>query len=104
VKPQLDLNSRYLKVLLGLISVHLSDSIVWAYGSRVKNQNHDTSDLDIVVISKCYEFSDILSFREVLRESNIPVLIDVMDWNVIPESFKDEINQCHVQIYPSENV
>jgi len=40
-----------------------------------------------------------MEFREVLRESNLPILVDVMDWQQIPPSFKNEINKKHVVIY-----
>ena len=100
MKPQLDLPPKTLNLLKQLISEHLGDVEVWAYGSRVKQQNHEGSDLDLVVVSDNVTWSDVLAFREVLRDSNIPIFVDVMDWNVIPESFKQEIQSCHVPIYP----
>lgn len=101
MKPQLDLPSKYLKQLVALIDEYLTDAQVWAYGSRIKQQNHDTSDLDLVVLmTDSDSLSKVLGFREVLRQSNLPILIDVMDWNIIPKHFKEEIKQCHVSIYP----
>lgn len=69
-------------------------SKVWAYGSRVSGEAHDMSDLDLVMVSKDGEKADIgefLNFKEALQNSNIPILIQVLDWNRIPESFHKNI-------------
>lgn len=69
-------------------------SKVWAYGSRVSGEAHDMSDLDLVMVSKDGEKVDIgefLNFKEALQNSNIPILIQVLDWNRIPESFHENI-------------
>ncbi len=63
---------------------------IWAYGSRVNGDAHDTSDLDLVIVTKSKKRLDIdefMSFKNALQKSNIPILIQVMDWNRIPESF-----------------
>jgi len=45
----LDLPEKYLSLLRTLIKEHLPETKVWAYGSRVTQQSHDASDLDLVV-------------------------------------------------------
>ena len=67
---------------------------IWAYGSRVNGDAHDMSDLDLVILTNNKEklnISEFMSFKESLQESNIPILIQVMDWNRIPESFHENI-------------
>ncbi|MEA1919413.1 MAG: nucleotidyltransferase domain-containing protein [Campylobacterota bacterium] len=67
---------------------------IWAYGSRVNGDAHDTSDLDLVILTKSKKKLDIdefMSFKTALQKSNIPILIQVMDWNRIPESFHENI-------------
>ncbi len=69
-------------------------SQIWAFGSRVNGDAHDTSDLDLVIVSDDKQKIDIdefINFKDVLRESNIPILIQLMDWNKIPESFHKNI-------------
>jgi predicted nucleotidyltransferase len=67
---------------------------IWAYGSRVNGDCHDGSDLDLVVVSRD-EKVDIrkmyLEFVDQLRDSNIPILVDVKEWNSIPISFQNNI-------------
>jgi predicted nucleotidyltransferase len=67
---------------------------LWAYGSRVSGEAHDTSDLDMVLISKDgtkIDRSDFVDFIQALQNSNIPILTQVLDWQRIPESFHQNI-------------
>ncbi len=67
---------------------------IWAYGSRVNGSAHDMSDLDLVLISKDaskINISEYVNFKESLVDSNIPILIQVLDWNRIPEYFHKNI-------------
>jgi len=69
-------------------------SELWAFGSRVNGDAHDTSDLDLVIVPAKNERLDIdefIDFKDSLRESNIPIIVQVMDWNKIPKSFHDNI-------------
>ncbi len=67
---------------------------LWAFGSRVNGQAHDMSDLDLALISDDDEKTDIeeyIDFKESLRDSNIPILIQVLDWHRIPTYFHKNI-------------
>jgi predicted nucleotidyltransferase len=67
---------------------------ILAYGSRVNGEAHDTSDLDLVLVSKNEEkvnINDFVNFIEALKESNIPIFVQVLDWNRIPETFHKNI-------------
>lgn len=65
-----------------------------AYGSRVNGEAHDMSDLDMVLVSKDGEKIDrreFINFNERLQDSCIPMLMQLSDWNRIPESFHKNI-------------
>jgi predicted nucleotidyltransferase len=67
---------------------------IWAYGSRVKGNNHDASDLDLVI--KTSPKNELLSeqlirFKQLLQESDLPVVVQVLDWNMIPKHFQENI-------------
>lgn len=69
-------------------------SQIWAFGSRVNGDAHEMSDLDLVIVPKSGEklsIDELVNFKEALRESNIPIIVQVMDWNSIPESFHKNI-------------
>lgn len=65
-----------------------------AYGGRVNGNSHDASDLDLVIRTTDLaplDFRELFNFQEQLQESNIPILVQVMDWNKIPGSFHNNI-------------
>jgi len=77
---------------------------VWAYGSRVNGSNHEGSDLDLVLRSADLtplDPSELVSFREGLQESNIPILVDVHDWARLPESFHQQILKQYEVLFSS---
>ncbi len=74
---------------------------IWAYGSRVSGEAHDTSDLDMVLISKDgtkIDRTDFVDFTQALQNSNIPILTQVLDWQRIPESFHQNILANHEEM------
>jgi len=76
---------------------------IWAYGSRVDGTAHDTSDLDLVVRNKALTRLDIdefIDFKEALTNSNIPILVQVMDWGRIPQSFHKNILLAYEVLKP----
>ena len=67
---------------------------ILAYGSRVDGSAHDTSDLDLVIkcdSGKVLDISEFMSFKDGIQESNIPILVQVLDWNRIPNNFRCNI-------------
>jgi predicted nucleotidyltransferase len=69
-----------------------------AYGSRVTEEAHDMSDLDLVLKSKKaqkVEIEKFMLFKEKLQDSNIPILIQVIDWYRVPKSFHQNIIHNH---------
>lgn len=90
----LDLRPEWLEALRQILAIHLPDAEVWAYGSRVQGTSHDGSDLDLVVrnpsdLTKPQH--DLFLLKDALSESNIPILVDVLDWALIPDVFRQEI-------------
>jgi len=44
----------------------------------------------------------LFHLREAMRESNIPILVDVLDWARLPESFHERIRRGYVVIQEGE--
>lgn len=100
----LDLPAPYREQLVDLFSRHIPAAEVWAYGSRLKGRAHATSDLDLVVRNPADPLRSQEAYwrlRDALSESDIPILVEVLDWATIPQSFRDEILRDHVVLYPS---
>ena len=96
---RLDLSPKHRAILEAIIVKHLPDVEVWAYGSRVKGEGHDSSDLDIVLrgpgLNKIH-FDVLGEFKLAVRESNIPILVEARDWARILERFQREIERDYV--------
>jgi predicted nucleotidyltransferase len=100
--PKLDLNPKHLRLLLDVLAMLAPDVEVWAYGSRVNGGGHDGSDLDLVVRNPAgldQPQKRLGALREALSESNLPILVDILDWARIPEDFRREIERRHVTIF-----
>jgi len=82
-----------------LLTDYLPTVTVWAYGSRVNGDAHDTSDLDLVLRSADLSpipINELENFLEALRESSIPILVEARDWARLPACFQDEILKNYV--------
>ncbi len=94
----LDLNPEDLTIIRKILATYVPGMIVWAYGSRVNGKAHEGSDLDLVIINpqnSTLPQENIALLRSELSESNLPILVDVMDWALIPDPFRQEIKKNH---------
>jgi uncharacterized protein len=97
--PKLSLKPDHLRLLLDVLNTFAPEAEVWAYGSRVNGGGHDGSDLDLVVRHPAglhLPQKQLGALREALSESNLPILVDVLDWARLPEDFRREIERHHV--------
>ena len=91
-KEQLiDLDKKQLGLLKEIIKQHIPNKTVWAYGSRISWKANERSDLDLVVFD-C-DATEIIELREAFEESDLLISVDVMDWENIPENFKENIKE-----------
>lgn len=89
----LNLDPDYSKIIRKILAEHVPDKIVWVYGSRIKGTAHEGSDLDLVVFDVAP--GNISTLRNAFSDSSLPILVDVMDWSSIPETFRSEIEKRH---------
>lgn len=79
---------------------------VLAYGSRVNNTAHDASDLDLVIRTKNLKPLSVAVYthlQEQIKQSNIPILVELRDWTTLPESFHRQIEKQYEVIYSNIN-
>jgi len=94
-----DKDKRTLSQIFSLVEIPLE---VWVYGSRVNGTAHKGSDLDLVVRSKDLKPLPIdiyTNLCEKIRESNIPILVELRDWAKLPESFHQQIVPQHEVLF-----
>jgi len=99
--PKLNLKPDHLRLLLEILKKHTPEAEVLAYGSRVSGGGHEGSDLDLVVRNLAgidQPQKQLYLLRDALSESNLPMLVDVLDWARIPEDFRREIEREHVLV------
>ncbi len=82
---------------------YCSNATVWAYGSRVDNTAHSGSDLDLAISDLNNNEVGIADIRDMIKEINIPYLIDIFELSRLPKSFQSEIIKNRVEIYPNLN-
>ena len=88
----LEVSEKYLSVIKDILGRLVPGCEVRAYGSRVAGTSHAGSDLDIVVIGKePLQWKAMAKLRGEFEGSNLPFSIDVLDWNALPENFKENI-------------
>lgn len=101
----LDLRPEWLDIIRRILAAHLPEAEVLAYGSRVSGAAHEGSDLDLVARNpnnSMMPLPNLGEVREAFSESNLPILVDILDWSQIPESFREEIKYSGVLIFPAE--
>ena len=101
----LQLDPRYLAMLRAIFDRHLKDQAVevLAYGSRLTANFHSGSDLDLVIRNtkdRSLPVKRMFDLLEDIRESNVPILVDVLDWARIPDEFHTQIERQHLVIWP----
>lgn len=102
IEKTIDLTSAQHKEVLSLLKTYVPDTLVWAYGSRVKWTARPDSDLDLVVFSSSEQKANMSLLRETFEESNIPFRIDLFSWNEVPEQFRENIKLDYVVLQKSE--
>ena len=96
-----DLKHEHLKQVRAILKTHVPHAEVWAYGSRVNGDCHKASDLDLVIrdpsdLSRHCE--RLYELKEAFSQSDLPIIVDVIDWARIPVSFHAEIEKEHIDV------
>jgi type I restriction enzyme S subunit len=87
----IDVELKDLKIVKSIFARHLPYKQVWAYGSRVKWTATHTSDLDCIVFGATD--SEIADAKEAFDESDIPFEVQLLNWENIPEDFRENIRE-----------
>ena len=99
------LPEKYAVQVRKLLEKYIPEATVWAYGSRVRGDHYEASDLDLVARFPAEKKRDIFRLgvvREAFVESHVPIIVQIVDWDEIPESFKQEILAGYVVIQKTD--
>lgn len=98
---RLQMKARHLDMLRALLAQRAPQAEVWAFGSRVSGDAHEGSDLDIVLRDPAEPQAEIrnrMDVVEAVRESDLPMLVEVHDWALLPAEFHRNIEREYVVI------
>ncbi len=98
----IDLTAKDRTIVKSLLKRFLPNTIVWAFGSRVKFTSRPESDLDLTAFIKLGQKIGLNELKEAFDESNLPFRVDIHDWNGIPENFKRNIEKEYVVVQADE--
>lgn len=100
---KLNLKDEHRQILKKIFQELIPNQEVWAYGSRVSNDNLELScsgsDIDLVIKGhEAIEIKTLSMIKEKINDSNIPFLVDIFDWHGIPEEFQKNILKNHYKL------
>ena|SRR3990167_7791736 len=88
----IDLDSKSLKHVQQILKRYLPGVEVKAFGSRVTGKAKQFSDLDLVVLGKNpIPIQTIHELKFAFSTSDLPIMIDIVDWHAISEEFREKI-------------
>ncbi len=96
----IDLSASQLAEVRAILVRHLPAGCgVLVFGSRVNGRAKPHSDLDLALVASAPLGLDCLGrVREAFIESSLPMRVDVLDWNAVPESFRNIISARHERL------
>jgi len=97
------LQEKYLEVLRAVFRQVCPAATIVAFGSRVKGEAHNGSDLDLAVLSWGGQKECLTGLKNALEDSTLPFLTDIVDFAKVPPAFQQEINKKNVIVYTPEN-
>ncbi len=64
---------------------------IFLFGSRATKENHRFSDMDIGIIpGKDFDHRFLYDLKDKLSDSIVPFKVDVVNFNLVPDNFKNE--------------
>lgn len=89
----LDVSQEHLETINRILTDHVADCEVRAFGSRVAGTAKTYSDLDLAIVGQNKIKRRIkMLLREAFEESNLPFRVDIIDYNAISDSFRKIID------------
>ena len=96
-----ELEPRHLQTVIEILSREAPGLEVLAYGSRVTGRAQECSDLDLALrdpVEPMRNTARAAEVREAFVVSLLPFSVDVCEWALIPDSFRQEISSRHIRL------
>ncbi|GMV40019.1 MAG: hypothetical protein AMXMBFR64_17350 [Myxococcales bacterium] len=90
----IDLAAEHLAEVRRILSFHVPDCEVWAFGSRVHGRSQRYSDLDLALVGPgSLGRRELERLRDAFSASDLPFLVDVVDWHDLSPAFREVIER-----------
>ena len=90
----IDLKPEYLQEVKQILAEFAPDCEVRVFGSRINGTAQPYSDLDLALIGpKELDWQSMNKIKQAFSESDLPYLVDVLDWHSISDEFKKVIEK-----------
>ena len=97
------LEKKYLDEIQVILRKHVPGCEVRAFGSRIDGSARKYSDLDLAVVGEGpLSFETMDNIKEAFSESDLPIIVDVLDWHVVSEEFRLLIEKKYEVIQKAE--
>ena len=101
--PLIDIRPDHWEIVRDILQKHVPQYEVWAFGSRAKWTAKPYSDLDLAIIADTpLSSGEIAVLADDFSESDLPWKVDVVDWSVTTETFRQIIARDKVVVQSSE--
>ncbi|OLN30286.1 hypothetical protein DVDV_0696 [Desulfovibrio sp. DV] len=98
----IDLDPGHLAEVRRILAEHLPGVGALAYGSRVRGTARPFSDLDVALCAAApLPLSRLEALRDAFAASDLPFLVDVVDYNAVSPAFRHRIDACCVPVFPA---
>ena len=88
-KAGIQLPQEHLKLVKSILADHVPQARVLAFGSRAAGTPRKYSDLDLAIIQpEPLTLRTISRLRIAFEDSDLPICVDVVDWNQADSEFK----------------
>lgn len=89
------IDKHQLDIVRQILEKQIPNKKVVAFGSRVRGDFKANSDLDLCVIDKePLSLSDMGRLREAFSNSDLPMKVDIVEWQSINNDFQKIIKAC----------
>jgi predicted nucleotidyltransferase len=96
----LDLTPEQISTVRLITAEYLAPSTeIYAFGSRTNGKARQYSDLDLLIKSdNAIPYQTLTELENAFSESDLPFMIDIIDWQQISEEFRTAISKELVKL------
>lgn len=103
--PRIDATLGQWGIIRSILSAHVPQWPVWAFGSRATGRAKPYSDLDLAVVTtRPLDLAHIAAMAEAFSESGLPWKVDIVDWSTTSERFRRIIERDRVVLQTGDGV